>query len=121
MLEGFMITLREGMEAFLIVGLSIAFLRKSGRRGLESAVHWGIATAVMVCAAAGILLYQVAFNQALWEGMLSLVAAVFVGVVNSAHVASRSEDQEGYENRLEVASTREEDAVPTGQCSFLRC
>ena len=63
-LEGFMITLREGMEAFLIVGLSIAFLRKSGRRGLESAVHWGIATAVVVCAAAGIFLYQVAFNQA---------------------------------------------------------
>src|SRR5882672_6908671 len=65
-LEGFMITLREGMEAFLIVGLSIAFLRKSGRFGLESAVHWGIATAVIVCGVAGILLYQVAFNQAFW-------------------------------------------------------
>jgi high-affinity iron transporter len=75
-LEGFMITLREGMEAFLIVGLSIAFLRKSGRRGLESAIHWGIATAVMVCAAAGILLYQVAFNN--------------------PHVASRADHQEGY-------------------------
>ena len=108
MLEGFMITLREGMEAFLIVGLSIAFLRKSGRRGLESAVHWGIATAVVVCAAAGILLYQVAFNQAFWEGMLSLVAAVFVGSLTVHMWRHARTIKKDIENRLEVASTREE-------------
>ena len=32
MLQAFVITLREGLEAFLIVAISLAYLRKSGRR-----------------------------------------------------------------------------------------
>jgi len=107
-LEGFMITLREGMEAFLIVGLSIAFLRRSGRRSLESAVHWGIATAVSLCLAAGVLLYQVAFNQAFWEGLLSLVAAVFVGSLTIHMWRHARTIKRDIENRLEAASSREE-------------
>ena len=31
MLQAFVITLREGLEAFLIVAISLAYLRKSGR------------------------------------------------------------------------------------------
>ena len=42
MLPAFVITLREGLEAFLIVAISLAFLRKSGRQQLIPAVHWGI-------------------------------------------------------------------------------
>ena len=34
MLQAFVITLREGLEAFLIVAISLAYLRKSGRREL---------------------------------------------------------------------------------------
>lgn len=107
MLEGFMITLREGMEAFLIVGLSIAFLRKSGRRRLESAVHWGIVTAVVLCVMGGIFLYQVAFNQALWEGIFSLLAATFVGSLTVHMWRHARTIKKDIENRLEVASTQE--------------
>ncbi len=107
MLEGFMITLREGMEAFLIVGLSIAFLRKSGRRRLESAVYWGIAVAVIVCLAAGVLLYEVAFNQAFWEGVLSLVAAIFVATLTVHMWRHARTIKKDIENRLEVASTQQ--------------
>ena len=46
--QAFVITLREGLEAFLIVAISIAYLKKSGRRELVSAVHWGIALAVAI-------------------------------------------------------------------------
>jgi high-affinity iron transporter len=104
--EGFMITLREGMEAFLIVGLSITFLRKSGRRHLEPAVHWGIVTAVLVSLAAGALLYQVAFNQAFWEGVLSLVAATFVASLTVHMWRTARTIKKDIENRLEVASTK---------------
>ena len=46
MLQAFVITLREGLEAFLIVAISLAYLRKSGRRELIPAVHWGIGLSV---------------------------------------------------------------------------
>jgi high-affinity iron transporter len=77
MLQAFVITLREGLEAFLIVAISLAYLRKSGRHQLVPAVHWGIGVSVLVSIAAGMALQQAA-NQALWEGVLALAAAVLV-------------------------------------------
>ena len=75
--QAFVITLREGLEAFLIIAISLAYLRKSGRSELIPAVHWGMATSVVLSVAAGWLFYQ-ARNQALWEGVLALAAAVSV-------------------------------------------
>jgi high-affinity iron transporter len=77
MLQAFVITLREGLEAFLIVAISLAYLRKTGRPQLVSAVHWGIGVAIVVSAGAAVL-FQRANNQALWEGILALTAAVLV-------------------------------------------
>jgi high-affinity iron transporter len=77
MLQAFVITLREGLEAFLIVAISLAYLRKSGRRELVPAVHWGIALSVVISIAAAYL-FNRASNHALWEGLLAIVAAVSV-------------------------------------------
>ena len=77
MLQAFIITLREGLEAFLIVAISLAYLRKTGRPQLVSAVHWGIGVAILLSVGAA-LLFQRANNQALWEGVLALTAAVLV-------------------------------------------
>ena len=77
MLQAFVITLREGLEAFLIIAISLAYLRKSGRRELVPAVHWGIGLSVLLSVAAAYL-FQQASNQALWEAILALVAAVSV-------------------------------------------
>jgi len=62
MLQALVITLREGFEAFLIVAISLSYLRKSGRHALTSAVHWGIGVAICVSALGGYLLYPAA-NQ----------------------------------------------------------
>ena len=77
MLQSFVITLREGLEAFLIIAISLAYLRKTERHALIPAVHWGIAASILLSILAGILLQRAA-NQALWEGVLALVAAVLV-------------------------------------------
>ena len=77
MLQAFVITLREGLEAFLIVAISLAYLRKSGRLELAKAVHWGIVVAVAVSAVGGYLLFKSA-NQEWIEGPLALIAAVSV-------------------------------------------
>ena len=74
MLQAFVITLREGIEAFLIVAISLAYLRKSGRVELLRAVHWGIAAAIAVSAIGGYLLYNAA-NQEWLDGPLALIAA----------------------------------------------
>ena len=77
MLQAFVITLREGLEAFLIVAISLAYLRKSQRSALIPAVHWGIGVSVLLSIGAALLFYRAA-NQALWEGILALGAAVSV-------------------------------------------
>src|SRR5215204_6527993 len=77
MFQAFVITLREGLEAFLIVAISLAYLRKTGRRELVPAIHWGIGVSVLLSIGAGLLLAK-AQNQALWEGILGIVAALLV-------------------------------------------
>jgi high-affinity iron transporter len=80
MLQAFVITLREGLEAFLIIGISLAYLRKSGRRELIPAVHWGIGLSVLLSIGAAYL-FQQASNQALWEGVLAIAAAISVATL----------------------------------------
>jgi high-affinity iron transporter len=79
MLQAFVITLREGLEAFLIVAISIAYLKKSRRSELVPAVRWGIGLAILLSIGAAVLFYRFAGKgQSLWEGVLALVAAVSV-------------------------------------------
>lgn len=77
MMQAFVITFREGLEAFLIVAISLAYLRKSGRRELIPAVQWGIVLAIAISIGAAFL-FSRARNQALWEGLLAIVAAISV-------------------------------------------
>ena len=80
MLQAFVITLREGLEAFLIVAISLAYLRKTGRHALVPAVHWGIGLSILVSIGAAVL-FQQASNRALWEGILALAAAALVATL----------------------------------------
>lgn len=77
MLNAFVITLREGLEAFLIVAIILAYLRRTNRARLIPAVHWGIALSIVVSIGAAVLLAR-ASNAALWEGILAFVAAGLV-------------------------------------------
>src|SRR5687768_16146806 len=80
MLQAFLITLREGLEAFLIVAISLASLRKTGRSSLVPAVHWGIGVSILLSIGRAVL-FQRPSNQALWEGVLALAAAVLVATL----------------------------------------
>lgn len=98
MLQAFVITLREGLEAFLIIAISLAYLRKSHRPELIPAVHWGIGTSVILSMAAGWLFFQ-ARNQALWEGVLALAAAASVATLTVhmwRHAKRIKKDIEGH-------------------------
>jgi high-affinity iron transporter len=83
LLPTFVIGLREGVEASLIVGIVAAFLRQ---RGQDAALRWmwlGIALAVALCTVAAVALQLV--NQELpqrqQEGLETVAAAVAVTMV----------------------------------------
>ena len=117
MLQAFVITLREGLEAFLIVAISLAYLKKTGRRELLPAVHWGIVASVLLSIAAGLLLAR-ARNQSLWEGILGIVAAVLVASL-TVHMwrAGRHMKRE-IEGRLSASSVKTGSAAFAGVFAF---
>ena len=80
MLASFLITLREGLEAALIVGIVLGVLRKLGRADRSRAVWAGVLAAVGVSVAAGLAINAlgVAFEgrgEEIFEGMAMLLAA----------------------------------------------
>lgn len=106
MFNAFMITLREGIEAFLIVAITLAYLRKTERAALGRAVYLGIGVALMASYAAS-LLFARANNQALWEGVLALVTAVLVGTFTVQVLRTSKHLRREIEGRLERAVTRQ--------------
>ena len=78
MLEAFVVTLREGVEAALIVGITLAYLAKIGRPDLRRAVYAGLGTAFLGSIGAAVALSRAGLNQDIFEGWVMLVAAFFV-------------------------------------------
>lgn len=82
----FAITLREGVEAALVVGIVMAYLKKADRSSLNPWVFGGIGTGVLASFVVGILLNwflkqvestdpdQAAFYGQLWQGILGITA-----------------------------------------------
>jgi high-affinity iron transporter len=78
MLEQMVITLREGVEAALIVAIALAYLRKIGRTDLFRTVYAALAAAIGVSLAGAIAMTELRWNEDRFEGYLLLIAAVFV-------------------------------------------
>jgi len=117
MLNAFVITLREGLEAFLIVAIILAYLRKTQRHRLVPAVYWGIALSIGLSIAAGVMLAR-ASNAALWEGILGIVAAILVTWM-IVHMWRASKNmKKDIEGHLEVASMRDGTAAFLGVFGF---
>ena len=83
MLPTFVIGLREGLEAALIVSVIATFLSRQGRRDLLRWVFAGVTAAVVLCLGVGIALDIVSANlpQKQQEGLETVVGALAVGMV----------------------------------------
>ena len=99
------VTLREGIEAFLIVAIAAAYLKKTGRAGLLPAVWWGAGAALLASAGLGIFLAETVVVP-FWEGVLACVAACLV--VSMVVVMSRAARtlRGDIGSRLEAAALR---------------
>jgi len=80
MLQALLVTFREGIEAFLIIGIVVAYLKKTERAGLVRGVRIGLAISVVTCLGGAWLWLQVP-NQPLYEGIAALAAALVVGAL----------------------------------------
>src|ERR1051326_167802 len=78
MLEAFIVTLREGVEAALIVGITLAYLAKINRPELRKAVYSVLISAFVGSIGVAIFLSRTHFNQDIFEGWIMLAAAFFV-------------------------------------------
>jgi high-affinity iron transporter len=78
MLQALIVTLREGVEAALIVGITLAYLSKIGRPDLRKTVYIGLVAAFLGSIAGAVVLAHTGLNQDIFEGWVMLVAAFFV-------------------------------------------
>ena len=78
MLQAFIITLREGVEAALIVGITLAYLAKIGRNDLRKAVYAALGAAFLGSIAVAVVISRTHLNEDVFEGWIMLAAAFFV-------------------------------------------
>ncbi|HXZ29452.1 MAG TPA: Fe-S-containing protein [Terriglobales bacterium] len=81
MLEALTVTLREGVEAALIVGITLVYLAKIGRPDLRKPVYAALVAALLASVGVAVALSRTAYNQDLFEGWVMLAAAFFVATM----------------------------------------
>ncbi len=104
MLATFVIGLREGLEASLIVGIIAAFLAQEGKKSAMRQLWLGVGAAVLLCAGVGVLLHLMEreLPQRQQEGLETVVGLLAVGMVsymilwmtqNASHLKGELEEQ----------------------------
>ena len=78
MLSAFLIALREGVEASLVVGIILVYLARTGRSQLARFVWYGVTAAAALSLAVAIGLERWRISEDGFEGVMYLVAAAFV-------------------------------------------
>jgi len=78
LLSAFLIALREGVEASLVVGIILVYLARTARSHLAKFVWYGVAAAAALSLAVAVALERWRINQDGFEGLMLLVASVFV-------------------------------------------
>ena len=75
MFEALIITLREGVEAALVLSIALSLLKKRGLEHLRWALFAGTAVAIVLSVIGAVLVSRLTFNQELAEGIVMLIGA----------------------------------------------
>ncbi len=81
MLQALIVTLREGVEAALVIGIAVAYLHKAGRSEMLRWVYLALGAAVAASLALGYAFARLEWNQDRFEGWVMLVAGALVGTL----------------------------------------
>jgi high-affinity iron transporter len=77
MFETAVVIFREGLEAFLIVAIMLAYVTNTGRFHLRKPIFAGILVAFLISVTTGWHVAELA-NDPIWEGSLALIAGAMV-------------------------------------------
>jgi high-affinity iron transporter len=78
MFEALVITLREGVEAVLVLAIALASLRRRGQGHLAPALYAGTALALLLSVGVAALAARMTWNEELAEGIAMLIGAALV-------------------------------------------
>lgn len=119
MLESLIVTLREGIEAALAVGIVLVYLRRTEREDLVRWVRLGLLVAVIASLAGAFVLNRLHLNSERTEGPLMLIAALLV-VTMIVWMARHARTLKGHiESRLgQLAAKQASGAAAAGIFAF---
>jgi len=110
MLSIFVVALREGVEAALVIAIAVAYLRKTGRDSLLSSVYKAVGAAVFASILVAAALFQRNMSMERYEGQLLLVSAVFILSMvlwmNRHARGMKSQIETGLQQRTESGASR---------------
>src|SRR5215471_5210742 len=78
MFSALVVTLREGVEAALIVGITLVYLVKIGRSDLRRTVYAALVVALVASVGGAVALSYLPITQDSFEGWVMLIAAIMV-------------------------------------------
>ncbi len=78
MFEALIVTLREGVEAALVVGIILAYLKRTGREPLGRAVYWGLGAGIAASLIAAGVFVRLGIAEEAYEGWLMVLGSFFV-------------------------------------------
>jgi high-affinity iron transporter len=119
LLSALLVALREGVEAALVVGIVLVYLDRTGRAGLARYVWAGVGLATAGSVAVALLLQRWKVSQDGFEGLLLLLAAVFVvtAVIWMNRVARHLKKE--IEQRVEAFAQKDSLAAGLGLALFV--
>jgi len=112
--EALVVTLREGVEAALVVGIILATLRRTGREKLGRAVFQGLGAGIaasLVCAG---IFSRLGISEEAYEGWLMLLGSLFVVSMVVWMWRTAKGLKRDIEQRVEAIAARPSGAVTLG-------
>ena len=114
MFESFVITLREGIEAALVVGIILIYLRKTGREGLARWVYLGLGAGVAASVVCAVVFSALNVQEEAYEGWLLILGALFVATMVAWMLRTAKRLKGEIEARVQAIVSRSDKAVAAG-------
>ncbi|MCI0409136.1 MAG: Fe-S-containing protein [Acidobacteria bacterium] len=114
MFEALVVTLREGVEAALVVGIILAYLKKTGREMLARFVFQGLGAGLAASVVCAVLFSRLGISEEAYEGWLMLLGSLFVASMVYWMWRTAKGLKREIEQKVEAITSRPSGAVAAG-------